>query len=101
MPEMQFLVRWPDGSVETCYSPSLVIKDYFRPGAFYPLDEFLALSREALRIASERVEVKYGFPCSRALGQLARIESACVHFAAAPDAAVGVESFIDLAEEKP
>ncbi len=99
MPEMQFRVRWPDGGVETYYSPSRVIKDYFQPGAAYPLDEFLARSREALRIASDRVEAKYGFPCSRALGQIARIESACARFAAAPDAAVGVESFTDLAEE--
>ena len=30
MPEMWFVVRWPDGSSETCYSPSLVIKDHFR-----------------------------------------------------------------------
>lgn len=92
MPEMHFRVRWPDGAVETCYSPSLVIKDYFQPGAAYPLGDFLARSRTALKIASDRVEAKYGFPCSRALGQLARIEAACAGFALA-DANVSVESF--------
>jgi uncharacterized repeat protein (TIGR04042 family) len=92
MPEMHFRVRWPDGAVETCYSPSLVIKDYFRPGAAYPLGDFLTRSRTALKIASDRVEAKYGFPCSRALGQLARIEAACASFASA-DANVSVESF--------
>ena len=32
MPEMRFRIRWPDGSTESCYSPSLVIKDYFAAG---------------------------------------------------------------------
>ena len=61
---------------ETCYSPSLVIKDYFREGESYPLADFLARSREALNIASDRVQAKYGHACSLALGQLARIEEA-------------------------
>jgi uncharacterized repeat protein (TIGR04042 family) len=93
MPEMHFRVRWPDGAVETCYSPSLVIKDFFQPGASYPLADFLARSRAALKIASDRVEAKYGFPCSLALGQLARIESACARFVSFPEADVGIESF--------
>jgi uncharacterized repeat protein (TIGR04042 family) len=93
MPEMHFRVRWPDGAVETCYSPSLVIKDFFQPGATYPLDDFLARSRMALKIASDRVEAKYGFPCSRALGQLARIEAACKRFAASAEADINIESF--------
>ncbi len=37
MPEMWFVVRRPDGASETCYSPSLVIKDYFREGETYGL----------------------------------------------------------------
>ena len=28
MPEMRFRIRWPDGSTESCYSPSLVVKDF-------------------------------------------------------------------------
>ena len=31
-------------------------------------------------IASDRVREKYGFPCSRALGQLARIETTAGRF---------------------
>jgi len=62
MPEMHFRVRWPNGAVETCYSPSLVIKDFFQPGASYPLADFLARSRTALKIASDRPsKPKYGF----------------------------------------
>ena len=63
MPEMHFHVRWPDGSTSACYSPSLVIGEYFRPGRAYPLPEFLQRSRTALRQASERVRAKYGFSC--------------------------------------
>ena len=93
MPEMHFRVRWPDGAVETCYSPSLVIKDYFQPGATYKLADFLARSGTALKIASDRVEAKYGFRCSRALGQLARIEAGCARFASSPKADISIEGF--------
>ncbi|HSI39892.1 MAG TPA: MSMEG_0570 family nitrogen starvation response protein [Xanthobacteraceae bacterium] len=93
MPEMRFHIRWPDGALENCYSPSLVIKDYFRPGEAYRLDDFLIRSRTALNIASERVKARYGVPCSLALGQLARIESAAGRFSALPDPHVTVEAF--------
>ena len=93
MPEMRFRVRWPDGAVESYYSPSLVIKDYFREGEIYGLADFLRRGHEALKIASDRVEAKHGFPCSLARGQLERIEAACARFQDMPDAAVRVESF--------
>ncbi|NJK63804.1 MAG: MSMEG_0570 family nitrogen starvation response protein [Synechococcaceae cyanobacterium SM2_3_1] len=80
MPEIHFRIRWPDGSEETCYSPSLVIKTYFTPGEDYDLSEFVGRARKALQIASERVQAKFGFPCSRALGQLERIEIAAATF---------------------
>lgn len=76
MPEMRFHIRWPDGSREACYSPSLVIKDHLAVGQDYPIDAFVDLSRLALGIASERVRARYGFPCGRAQAQLARIEDA-------------------------
>jgi len=37
MPAMHYRLRWPDASESTCYSPSLVIKDYFETGASYEL----------------------------------------------------------------
>lgn len=93
MPEMRFHLRWPDGTEEACYSPSLVIKDFLQPGLSYPLPDFLARSREALRIASDRVEAKYGFPCSRALGQLGRIEAVGLRCAGLPNPTVLVRAF--------
>jgi uncharacterized repeat protein (TIGR04042 family) len=75
MPEMLFSVRWPDNTVDECYSPSLVIKDYMNVGESYPVQDFVQRSRTALNIASERVRAKYGYACSSAMDQLARIES--------------------------
>ena len=95
MPEMRFRIAWPDGSTESCYSPSLVIKDYFAVGQTYPLADFLVRSRTALTIASERVRTKYGYPCSRALAQLARIEITSQQFLCVTSAHVGVVAFED------
>jgi uncharacterized repeat protein (TIGR04042 family) len=93
MPAMHFQLRWPDGSEARCYSPSLVIKDYFQPGAAYPLPVFMTQVREALNIASERVRTKYGFACSQAMDQLVRIEHMAARFASQADAQVTVLSF--------
>jgi uncharacterized repeat protein (TIGR04042 family) len=93
MPEMRFHIRWPDGTQEHCYSPSLVIKEHFAPGQSYPLADFLTRSRIALRIASDRVKARYGHACSLALGQLAEIEAGCARFADIEGARVRVERF--------
>ncbi len=93
MPEMRFLIRWPDGTAESCYSPSLVAKDFFAPGESYPLLDFLERSRTALNAASDRVEAKYGWRCSRAMAQLARIETAAAAFSSFPAAHVRVDAF--------
>jgi uncharacterized repeat protein (TIGR04042 family) len=93
MPEMRFHIRWPDGSNESCYSPSLVIKDYFTPGQQYAVDDFVARSKTALTIASDRVREKYGMACSRAMAQLARIESASRPFAGTAGAQVSIILF--------
>jgi len=93
MPQMQFRVRWPDETVSSCYSPSLVIKDYFEVGQSYPLADFLRRSREALNIASERVKQKYGFYCTGAMGQLAEIVQTAARFEDDAEARVVVEAF--------
>ncbi|MFZ3360152.1 MAG: MSMEG_0570 family nitrogen starvation response protein [Xanthobacteraceae bacterium] len=93
MPEMRFCIRWPDGTAESCYSPSLIVKDYLVPGESYPLADFVERSRTALNIASERVEAKYGWRCSRAAAQLARIETAAQAFSSLPEPLVTVETF--------
>lgn len=92
---MTYRLRWPDATITTCYSPSLVIKDYFAPATGYPLPEFMRKLREATQIASERVRAKFGFACSRALDQLMLIESRAAAFADQPNAHVEVIDFGD------
>jgi len=75
MPEIHFQVEWPDGLQSTCYSPSLVVQDYFEAGKEYSLADFVERSRTSLQIASDRVYAKYGMPCSRAQAQLQQIEA--------------------------
>jgi uncharacterized repeat protein (TIGR04042 family) len=95
MPEMRFVIRWPDGRRESCYSPSLVIRDFLREGESYPVPDFLQRSRQALQIASDRVQAKYGHECSLALGQLARIEATATQFEGQADACVACVRFLD------
>lgn len=75
MPVMHFRVRWPDQSETNCYSPSTVVSEFFTPGTQYALDDFVERARRALGIGSERVREKYGFACSAAMDELARIEA--------------------------
>ncbi len=93
MPVMHFHVRWPDASESRCYSPSLVVKEHLEPGTRYPLADFVDRSRTMLRIASDRVEAKYGFACSAALDQLAQIERTAARFRGLPQAEVAVLRF--------
>ncbi|MEP1614526.1 MAG: MSMEG_0570 family nitrogen starvation response protein [Roseobacter sp.] len=74
MPEIRFIVRWPDGQTEQCYSPSTVVRDFLTPETTYPLDDFVTRCRTALEKASTRVEAKFGYRCSNAEAQLSAIE---------------------------
>jgi uncharacterized repeat protein (TIGR04042 family) len=93
MPVMHFRIQWPDGDEANCYSPSLVIGDFFKPGEAYALNDFVERSRQALSIASERVREKYGFACSAAMDQLAQIERDAERFRDQPEASVQVIEF--------
>jgi uncharacterized repeat protein (TIGR04042 family) len=96
MPEMTFILRWPDATEQTCYSPSTVIKEHLKAGESYALADFLAQSRIALHMASDRVRAKFGMPCTRALGQLADIEQRATRFSAQPDAQIAILAFHDM-----
>ena len=58
MPEMHVRLRWPDGTRDRVYSPSLVLAEHLDEGASYP-----------------RVRARYGVPCGRAAASLAGIEA--------------------------
>jgi uncharacterized repeat protein (TIGR04042 family) len=74
MPEVVFIVQFPDGMTKECYSPSTVVFNHFRQGEEMSVAEFLARSRKAFPAASERVRAKFGFACSSAAAQLENIE---------------------------
>ena len=93
MPEMQFVVRWPDDSIMSCYSPSLVVREYLEVGTAYPVDDFVARIRTALTIASERVVAQYGHACPAAELQLAQIEAKAHAFVKAARPHVRVDAF--------
>jgi uncharacterized repeat protein (TIGR04042 family) len=75
MPEIRFDIRWPDGTLERCYSPSLVVRELLPEGEILPVFEFMERARAALNIGAERVRLKYGYSCSAALDQLAALET--------------------------
>src|SRR5882724_3094789 len=87
MPEMHFSVRFPNGATIECYSPSYIIEEFLTVGQQYPVAEFVARTRQALNIASERVRERYGFSCSSALDQQAQIEQLASELSASEQAA--------------
>jgi uncharacterized repeat protein (TIGR04042 family) len=93
MPEMRFIVRWPDGEIERCYSPSTVVRDALEPGRDYPVSEFLESARAALEVANERVRARFGMGCAQAVNQITLLESRAADFAGQPGALVRVEGF--------
>lgn len=80
MPEMTFRVRWPDGSEQDCYSPSLVMHDHLDVGASYTVADFRDRSTTALSEAAERVRAKFGFACTSAAATSADISSVARQF---------------------
>ncbi|HEX3775737.1 MAG TPA: MSMEG_0569 family flavin-dependent oxidoreductase [Polyangiaceae bacterium] len=99
MPEMHFRVRWPNGAVVDCYSPSYVIEDYFAVGNAYSVPDFVERARAALTIASERVAARYGFGCSSALDQLRAIEG--TELALAPAERLGKVEVLEFRKHAP
>ncbi len=80
MPEVTFRIRWPDGTEEDCYSPSTIIHDHLTAGQTYRVDDFHSRSGTALDLAALRVAAKYGFRCSAADAQAARLAAAVARF---------------------
>lgn len=95
MPETRFKIQWPDGSEETCYSPSSIVKKYLELDRDYELADFVERARTALNIASDRVKAKYGRPCGLAIGQLAEIQFKAAQFNSHSHPIVRTIEFID------
>jgi uncharacterized repeat protein (TIGR04042 family) len=94
-PKIRFQIQWSDGSQEVCYSPSLIVKEYFMPNTEYALEDFVQRSQTALEIASDRVQAKYGMPCSLALNQLHKIETKAPQYQNLPQPTVQFIQFLE------
>ncbi len=95
MPEMRFVIEWPNGEQRTCYSPSLVVKDYLEVGGSYEVEDFAARCQTALDIASDRVRAKFGFPCTMARAEASQIAVEAARFRGRPGTLVRVLKFIE------
>jgi uncharacterized repeat protein (TIGR04042 family) len=73
MPEVLLTLEWPDGQRSQLYSPSSVILNFLPPGQSLQVRELLRRGEEALLEASERVRARYGFSCTRAEEERARL----------------------------
>lgn len=82
MPEMTFDIRWPDGSTQSCYSPSLVMHDFLTTGQRYTVGDLVDRASSALQQASDRVRAKYGFACTSAAATTEEITLSASRFAA-------------------
>ena len=75
MPETYLRVQLPDEKEEIIYSPSTVITQYFEKASVLSLDDFQNQCSKALNHASKRVYERFGYECTSALGELARVNS--------------------------
>ena len=75
MPETYLRVQLPNDKEETIYSPSTIIKEYFEKASIMSLDEFQNSCSKALNHASKRVYERFGYECTSAMGELARVNS--------------------------
>lgn len=82
MPEMTLTVRWPDGRVEECYSPSLVLHDHLATGEVLTVAEFERRVLLGLTEASDRVRARYGFACTSAEASQEQVRRSAAGYAA-------------------
>lgn len=75
MPETYLRVQLPDNKEEIIYSPSTIITQYFQKATEISLDEFQNQCSKALNHASKRVYERFGYECTSAMGELARVNT--------------------------
>ncbi|MCF0072999.1 MSMEG_0570 family nitrogen starvation response protein [Dyadobacter sp. CY261] len=73
MPETYLKVQLPNDREEVIYSPSTIIKQYFEQASVMSLDDFQNNCSQALHHASNRVYERFGYECTSAMGELARV----------------------------
>ena len=74
MPEVYVQIIWPNEAPDRVYSPSSIIKNYFKTGDVLTVEQFQNKADEALLNASKRVKEKFGFECTSAMGEMERLK---------------------------
>ncbi|GAB3688257.1 hypothetical protein GCM10027592_02900 [Spirosoma flavus] len=75
MPEVNVTIEWPDKQRDRVYSPSTVLLQYLKSGDSVSIQDFDERISKALQLASQRVYQRYGFECTSAMGELARLKA--------------------------
>jgi len=75
MPEVNVNIEWPDKQKDSIYSPSTVLLQYIKSGDSLSIQDFDDRISQALQLASQRVYERYGFECTSAMGELARLKA--------------------------
>ena len=76
MPEVYMQIEWPGATTDRVYSPSSVIRDFFREGETLSVADFETRVTDALEQASQRVREVYGTGCTSAQAEAQRIQKA-------------------------
>ncbi len=74
MPSVNFDIDWPDGELQSYYSPSTIIHDFIRENEAYEQPDFAEKIFQGLDQASERVYKKFGYYCSAAMDEKSKIK---------------------------
>lgn len=77
MPVTYVHIEWPDHKTDKVYSPSSVIKEYFKSGEYLSIEKFLATCTKGLLEANERVRQKFGYACMSTMAESERIHILC------------------------
>ena len=92
MPEVRFTCAGPTTASASAIRPRPSCTSTCAPANAMTCADFMARSRTALTLASERVRLKYGYACSSAMDQLARLEAGASRFETDAGATVTVET---------
>lgn len=77
MPITYMNIEWPNKKDDQVYSPSSIIKTFFKPQEQLTVKQFKETCTQSLEEASERVRQKFGYACTSAMAEAKRISALC------------------------
>lgn len=73
-------IEWPNHEQDRIYSPSSIIKTFFKPQEKLTVKQFNKTCKQSLDEASKRVQQKYGYACTSAIAEAERIDELCEEY---------------------